>query len=360
MQVAELKNALRTTIDLARDADRRGDHRAAEALETKAFALRGQLHEEAVRGIGAGSYVRGRGALDDPLSGSLADALIGGGFQLKTSPSVTVDNRYALEFKSGGLDGGSDIEDAVPARFTASGLGLDARYVYPHLVTQTAEVDATGVTSYRQKSRSLATASDMVKAIDSTDTKEETDTTSEVVNAALKMIATVSTQTPNVLLNNPSFRGWVSNDLQAAFRAAVDFHVIDEIGSAGIGSGGGGSNVYEDVLYSQEVVRAAGYSPDLVVVSPADALAIQLLMLTGGDSYAFSTPAPALVVSASVEDGAGFVADAAALGVLFLGPFSFQVFEENNGTTNTSTVRGESSGLFVVQRPDAAATLSSS
>ena len=30
-------------------------------------------------------------------------------------------------------------------------------------------------------------------------------------------------------------------------------------------------------------------------------------------------------------------------------------FEENSGKSNTSTVRGESSALFVVQRPDAAA-----
>lgn len=29
-----------------------------------------------------------------------------------------------------------------------------------------------------------------------------------------------------------------------------------------------------------------------------------------------------------------------------LGPFMFAVFEGNNGTTNTSTVRGESRGLF--------------
>jgi hypothetical protein len=51
------------------------------------------------------------------------------------------------------------------------------------------------------------------------------------------------------------------------------------------------------------------------------------------------------------------VADSQALGVLFLGPFSFATFEEANGTTNSSTVRGESAALFLVQRPDAAATL---
>jgi hypothetical protein len=333
-------------------------HQAAVALGEE---LRNLEHDRAVKSIGAGSYIPGRSALADPMSfGSLADALIDGGFRLKSSPSVTVDNRYALEFKAGSLDGGSDIEDAVPSRFTAPGLGLDARYVYPHLATQPVEADATGVTSYRQKSRTLATPSDMVKAIDSTDTKEETDTVSEVVNAPLKMIATVSSGVANILLANQAFRGWVNTDLLGAYRAALDFHIVQEVEGAGIGVGGGGNNVYEAILYSNEVVRAAGYSPDLVVVSPSDALAIELVTQFTDLTYVFSQPAPTLIVSASVEDGGGFVADSRALGVLFLGPFTFATFEENNGTTNTSTVRGESSGLFVVQRPDAAASLSSS
>jgi len=55
----------------------------------------------------------------------------------------------------------------------------------------------------------------------------------------------------------------------------------------------------------------------------------------------------------------GFVAHA-ALGILFLSPFTLRVFEEEAGQTNTSTVRAESNGLFLVQRPDAAAVLSGS
>ncbi|MGZ5128594.1 MAG: hypothetical protein ACXWYI_02650 [Actinomycetota bacterium] len=42
---------------------------------------------------------------------------------------------------------------------------------------------------------------------------------------------------------------------------------------------------------------------------------------------------------------------------MFLSPFSFGTFEENAGQTNTSTVRGESNGVFVVQRLDAAASI---
>jgi hypothetical protein len=127
------------------------------------------------------------------------------------------------------------------------------------------------------------------------------------------------------LLAHEAFRQWVNVDLLAAYRTALDTHIIDEIHSASIPAGGGGGRVFEDILFTQEVVRAAGYQPDLVVVSPADALAIQLLVMQGGDSYAFSQQLPTLVV-----------------------------------TTAVVTVRAESSGRFVVQRADAAATLSGS
>ena len=200
----------------------------------------------------------------------------------------------------------------------------------------------------------------MVQTIAYTSAKEETDSEAEVVAEPLKMIANVQTGTPNILLQNTSFRSWVNNDLVAAYRAALDYHCVTEIGSASIPTGGGGGNVYEDVLFTQEVVRAAGYDPSLVVMSPSDALAVQLLTMSSGVTYAFGQAPPTIVVSPSVEDGGGFVCDPGALGVLFLGPAQFAVFEEDAGSTNTSTVRFESSGLFLVQRADAAASLSAS
>jgi hypothetical protein len=82
--------------------------------------------------------------------------------------------------------------------------------------------------------------------------------------------------------------------------------------------------------------------------------------MTGGDTYAFNQTPPAFVVYPAVDDGFGLVCDPGALGILFLGPFTFATFEEANGRTNASTVRGESSGLYLVQRLDAAATLAAS
>jgi hypothetical protein len=44
-----------------------------------------------------------------------------------------------------------------------------------------------------------------------------------------------------------------------------------------------------------------------------------------------------------------YVIDPGAAGMLYASPVRFASFEENAGKTNTSTVRVESNGLFVVQ-----------
>ena len=80
--------------------------------------------------------------------------------------------------------------------------------------------------------------------------------------------------------------------------------------------------------------------------------------MESGVTYAFPQTPPAFVVSPAISDGNGFVMDSGALGILHLGPLMFATFEEANGTTNASTVRYESSGPFLVQRADAAASLS--
>jgi hypothetical protein len=64
-------------------------------------------------------------------------------------------------------------------------------------------------------------------------------------------------------------------------------------------------------------------------------------------------------VTPSVADGEGFVLDPGSAGVLYLSPASLAVFEEEAGSTNSSTVRFESNGVFVVQRSDAIAYLTS-
>ena len=93
----------------------------------------------------------------------------------------------------------------------------------------------------------------MVKAIDSKHTKEETDAVFEVLSEPPKMIANVQSGTPNILLANDGFRLWVNFDLVAAYRMALDTHIVDQIEAANV-QRGGGTNAFEAVLYSQEFV----------------------------------------------------------------------------------------------------------
>jgi hypothetical protein len=339
LRVADISDAIADTVE-------HGAERAVKAANDA--ARRQQLAELAeMPEVGTAAFKRG----------DLGGALLAAGWR-RGGPAVQVDSRFALETKTGSLADGTDAGDAVPARVSSPALGVDARYLYPSIPTTFVAADATGIQSYRQSARTLATPSNMIRDIDAVSpNKPETDTEAEVVAEELKQIASISSGTPNVLLANQGFRQWVNSDLVAAYRAALDYHIITELTAASITEGGGGTNAFEAILYAQEVVRSAGYEPDVVVVSPADALAIRLLIMESGDSYAFAQQVPQMVVTNAVADGAGFTAQASALGTLYLSPFSLQSFEEEAGATNSSTVRGESNGLFVVQRPTAAAYL---
>ena len=67
----------------------------------------------------------------------------------------------------------------------------------------------------------------------------------------------------------------------------------------------------------------------------------------------YDTQAPHVTLGSVVI---GDVCDPTALGTLYLSPFTLAAFEEEAGSTNSSTVRAEANGLFIVQRLDAAAT----
>jgi hypothetical protein len=112
---------------------------------------------------------------------------------------------------------------------------------------------------------------------------------------------------------------------------------------------------YESILYAVETMTAAGYLPDLIICSPADALDVRLLQLGSGVSYVFPQQLPSMVVSPSMSDGQGLVADASALGTLHMAPFTIAAFEEEAGSITTSTVRAEANGIFTVERETAAA-----
>jgi hypothetical protein len=174
----------------------------------------------------------------------------------------------------------------------------------------------------------------------------------------VQQIANISPGVPNVLLESDSFRGWVESDLRIAWNQAVDDMVIDAILATTPSANSGGVNPVEEVMYAISDVAGNGYVANVLVLSPSDTLAYLLAMTEGGDAYIKSPVVNLrLITSKNLDDASGFVADANALGQLFLSPARLAVFEENAGASNSSTVRFESHGQYVVQRDDAVIAL---
>lgn len=217
--------------------------------------------------------------------GGLYGAMTTAGYDRRSHPSVVVP--FSTFGAAASFDG--DYSDAIPVRRVAAPLGADSRFLYPEFPVQGVEPDATSVASFRQKTRTLPNPlSDMIRDIDASDAKPETDTQAEVVGESLHQIATVSSGTPNIMLENAAMRGWINDDLSFAYASVVDFHVTDQIGNAGPSTATAGADLLESILNAVEVVAAAGYAPSVLAASPETLIELRLLKQPGTDDYVFS------------------------------------------------------------------------
>lgn len=206
----------------------------------------------------------------------------------------------------------------------------------------------------------MAATASMIRAIAAVTAKPQTDTAVEAVNVALKQVATISSGIPNVFLANEALRGYVNEDLRLAYSRAIDAHVLAQIAATTPASGTYNAQLLIAILSAAEVVTAAGYSPNTVVLSPAQWLGIKTAVQPGsGDFVAGATDSflDGLRKVSVVGLTTPYVLDSNALGVLHTTGARFATFEENAGSTNASTVRLESNSVFAVQREDAVAAV---
>ena len=113
---------------------------------------------------------------------------------------------------------------------------------------------------------------------------------------------------------------------------------------------------------------ASGYTPDLVVLTPADAEAMDLLVsgiasgtadfVNGPGQYATNPFNLRRAISKTIP--ATTVFDSTAFGRLYAGPVSLAKFEETYGQTNSSTVRLELNAAFGMERQAAAIRIAAS
>jgi len=214
----------------------------------------------------------------------------------------------------------------------------------------------------RQSARSLATAASVIRNIDAVTAKPETGSTLELVTTALKQVATIQTNVPNVYLEQPAFNSVIENDLRLAINEGLDKLVLDAIAASGF-QAPGTDPLLISIRKAMTTIQASGYNPDTLLLTPANAEALDTLRATATAAEQYYVFAPAqlaprnifgLTVRISKTVPAAVVADSQALGKLYTSPVSLARFEADSGTTNRSNVRLELHGAFGVERQPAA------
>ncbi len=303
--------------------------------------------------------VEDRAGPDQPARG-LAEAFRENGFPDETA---TVDfGEFRAATFSGSLDGLS------PLRKSGVNLGLDQRYAWPVFSQVTVDAGDTSVQVLSQSARTLPSAASMIRAIDAVTTKPEVASELAIVTTALKQVAAIETNIPNVYLEQPAFNSVIETDLRLALNEALDKLVLDAVAASGF-QAPGTDPLLISIRKAMTTLLAAGYNPDTVVLTPANAEALDTLRATAtaGEQYYVFAPAElaprklfGLQVRVSKTAAAPFVTDSNALGKLYASPIRLARFEVDAGATNRSNVRLEGNAVFGVERQTAAVRIAAS
>lgn len=249
-----------------------------------------------------------------------------------------------------------------PTRANAAALGADQRYAWPAFQRVNVDAATTAVDVMTQTGRTLPTAASTIRAIDATTAKPEISSTLAVVSTAMKQVAAIQTGVPNVYLEQPAFNTVIESDLRLTINEGLDRLILDAVAGSGF-QAPGTDQLLVSIRKAITTVQANGYNPDVLILTPANAEALDVLVsgISGGtNDYLFGPGgfAPGTLfglnkrISKTIP--APVVADSTALGKLYTSPVSLARFEADGGTTNRSNVRLELNAVFGVERQNAA------
>jgi uncharacterized protein len=283
---------------------------------------------------------------------SLADAFKQRGFPGQTATLEWGEAR-ALTF-------GGTVTDLSQVRRDGVALGADVRYAWPAFQSIGVASDVTSVNVFRQASRTLGTATDVVRNIDATSTKPSAQTAGTVLSVPLRQVAAIESGIPNVYLESQGMSSIVETDLRLTINGGLDSLVHTGLNTSGTVSRGT-FDALNAIRRGVTAVTAGGYNPNVLIIDPAGAEALDLFRDGAAPGeYVFGpgrfSPSELFGLAIRVAQTAGTaVVDTDAFGKLYISPISLSRFEENAGATNTSTVRLEGHAAFGAERTAAAA-----
>jgi HK97 family phage prohead protease len=260
------------------------------------------------------------------------------------------------------------VDTVGPLYRAASPFGFDQRYAWPAFNRVPVDAGTTSVNVLTQTARTLPTAANVVRAIDAVTNKPESASTVTVVVTSLKQLAAVTSGVPNIMLEQSGIESVIGNDLRLSYNEGLDKLILDAIALSGF-QAPGTDPLLVSIRKAMTTLYAAGWNPDTLILTPAAAEALDVLVTgiaSGVNDYVFAPAnfAPDRIFGMqrrmSKTIPATAVVDSQAFGKLYAGPVSLSTFEENAGKTNSSLVRFEGTGVFGTERQTAAVRIAAS
>lgn len=297
------------------------------------------------------------------LGGSNGNGLLGeyraAGWDIGSPAAIGFDRYLASETRATSFSGG--VGTMNPLSRQSGPLGADRRFAYRALPTVNVAEDVTSVSVLRQASRSLPTASSVVRAIDAVTAKPNVDSGLELATVNMNQVAAISTNTPRIVAVQDAAAAAVEADLRLAIDSGLD-HLTVQAAAGSPHVAPGTDNILVSLRKAISALWAAGYNPDTVVLRPADSEAIDVMVsgISGGTAdFVFGAAqfAPGtlfgLDVRVATSAPAPWVFDSQAWARLYATSPRLQTFEADSGTTNRLNIRLEMHAAVVVERTQA-------
>jgi hypothetical protein len=271
-----------------------------------------------------------------------------------------------------GPDGTKAVTSPVIAdmpRRVESGLvamGADQRFAFPMFPSVDAGPDLV-ISDYRQSVRGAPVGTVERSPVATTD-KAQLPVTIVPVNDPMSQVAIVLDGIPLAVVEAlPQFRTFADNELRFQLFKALDAHVYTKV-NTGASFGTTGTGLIAQLRNAVASLQAAGYSPDLAIVNPVDAVALDLSVDTAGQ-YVFAlrdtgNSSPLWGLRVVVRAGTTgteppLVVDTRQIGALYLGTLAIDLdpyagLGGKNFVKNLVDIRAEQNALMHVRAPTAA------
>jgi len=197
---------------------------------------------------------------------------LGAAYQERGFPNRTAALDWT-EYRA--LSFGGTVDNLAPLRRDGVPLGADTRYLWPAFESIAVGSDVTSVQVFRQATRTLGTASDVVRAITATSTKPSAQTAGTVTTVSMSQIAAVESGISNVFLESSGMVSIVENDLRLTVNGGLDLLCTTGLATSGTVSKGT-FDVLNTVRRGITAVTAGGYSPDTLAIDAAGAESLDL------------------------------------------------------------------------------------